>query len=90
MLCSTGETIGTVTELQRKDESIGYTAQIRLKEGGKVVFPESKTFDRKLATLGWLDKRERELAQLGARRFAKQEDSLLADVIDRVHSGIDA
>ncbi|MGX0937100.1 hypothetical protein ACUXQ2_003173 [Cupriavidus metallidurans] len=34
----------------RKDGSIGYTAQIRLKQGGGVMFTEAKTFDRKQAT----------------------------------------
>ncbi|MBB2928343.1 tyrosine-type recombinase/integrase [Paraburkholderia silvatlantica] len=75
--------MGTITQRARKDGSIGYTAQIRLKEGGRVVFTEAQTFDRRQAAQSWLDKRERELAQPGARESAKQEDPLLADVIDR-------
>ncbi|MDE0840431.1 MAG: site-specific integrase, partial [Kiritimatiellae bacterium] len=66
--------MGTITERVRKDKSIGYTAQIRLKQGGRVVHTEAKTFDRKPAAQAWLDKRERELAQPGALESAQKED----------------
>lgn len=75
--------MGTITERVRKDKSIGYTAQIRLKQNGRVVHTEAKTFDRKPAAQAWLDKRERELAQPGALESAKKEDPSLADAIDR-------
>ncbi|MGF6878403.1 tyrosine-type recombinase/integrase [Paraburkholderia sp. MM5477-R1] len=75
--------MGTISARERKDKSIGYTAQIRLKDGGKVVYTESKTFDRRQAAQSWLDKRERELAQPGALESAAKEDPPLADVIDR-------
>lgn len=63
----------------RKDASIGYTPQIRLRQGGAVVFTEAKTFDRRPAAASWLEKRERELAQPGALDAAKQEDPTLAE-----------
>ncbi|MBK5120864.1 site-specific integrase [Burkholderia sp. R-69980] len=75
--------MGTVTQRKRKDGSIGHTAQIRLKQGGKVVYTESKTFDRGPAAQAWLDKRERELAQPGALESAKAEDPPLTQVIGR-------
>jgi integrase len=75
--------MGTITERVRKDKSIGYTAQIRLKQDGRVVHTEAKTFDRRPAAQAWLDKRERELAQPGALESAKKEDPPLADAIDR-------
>jgi integrase len=73
--------MGTITQRVRKDGSIGYTAQIRLKQGGAVVFTEAKTFDRRPAAASWLEKRERELAQPGALDAAKQDDPTLAEVI---------
>lgn len=76
--------MGTITQRVRKDGSIGYTAQIRLKQGGAVVFTEAKTFDRRPAAASWLEKRERELAQPGALDVAKQEDPTLAQVIKKV------
>lgn len=76
--------MGTITQRVRKDGSIGYTAQIRLKQGGAVVFTEAKTFDRRPAAASWLEKRERELAQPGALDVAKQDDPTLAEVIKKV------
>jgi hypothetical protein len=48
----------TITERKRRDGSIGYTAQIRRKQGGSVVYAEAKTFDRAPAARAWLAKRE--------------------------------
>lgn len=76
--------MGTITQRARKDGSIGYTAQIRLKEGGTVVHTEAKTFDRRQAASSWLEKRERELAQPGALETAKQEDPTLGEVIRKM------
>jgi integrase len=75
--------MGTITPRQRSDGSIGYTAQIRRKEGGRVVYTQARTFDRESAARAWLDKRERELARPGALDSAKQEDPLLSEVIAR-------
>lgn len=75
--------MGTITQRKRSDGSIGYTAQIRRKERGIVVYTEAKTFDREPAARAWMTKRERELAQPGALESAKQEDPLLSEVIGR-------
>jgi hypothetical protein len=63
--------MGTITERVRKHKSIGYTAQIRLKQGGRVIHTGAKTFDRRQAAQVWLDRRERELAQPGALETAR-------------------
>ncbi|GAA7760020.1 hypothetical protein HpMS107_18820 [Helicobacter pylori] len=47
--------MGTITQRVRKDGSIWHTAQIRLKQGGTVMFTEAKTFDRRQATTFWLE-----------------------------------
>jgi integrase len=73
--------MGTIVSRKRKDGTIGHTAQIRLKDGGKVIFTESQTFDRKPAAQAWLKKRETELAVPGA--LVKPTDPLLKDVIDQ-------
>ncbi|MES2843393.1 MAG: tyrosine-type recombinase/integrase [Pseudomonadota bacterium] len=73
--------MGTIVSRKRQDGSFGHTAQIRLKAGGKIVFTESKTFDRKPAADAWLKKRETELAKPGA--LTKPPDPLLKDVIDQ-------
>lgn len=75
--------MGTITARKRNDSSVGYTAQIRLKKGGKVVYSEAKTFDRRPTAAAWLTKREKELAEPGALESAVKEDPPLKDAIDR-------
>src|SRR5258708_3781652 len=50
--------MGTITSRKRRDGTVGHTAQIRLKRGGKVIHTEAKTFDRRPAAAAWLKKRE--------------------------------
>lgn len=73
--------MGTIVSRKRKDGTFGHTAQIRIKDGGKTIFTESQTFDRKPAAQAWLKKRETELAVPGA--LVKPTDPTLADVIDK-------
>jgi integrase len=73
--------MGSIVSRKRKDGTMGHTAQIRLKDGGKTIFTESQTFDRKPAAQAWLKKRETELAVPGA--LIKPTDPTLADVIDK-------
>ena len=58
--------MSTITARKRKDGTIGYTAQIRIKRDGKVIHQESETFNRKPMALAWAGKREAELALPGA------------------------
>ena len=41
--------MGTITIRKRGDGTAGYTAQIRIKRGGKIVHTEAQTFDRRQA-----------------------------------------
>ena len=67
----------------RRDGTVGYTAQIRIRRvGGAVAHSETKTFDRKGAAQTWLRKREKELDDPGAIKAAKIPDPALAAVID--------
>jgi integrase len=75
--------MGTVTARNRKDGTIGHTAQVRIKRNGMIVFTESQTFDRDAAARAWLKRRERELAEPGALESAVKEDPPLKDAIDR-------
>lgn len=76
--------MGSIVSRKRKNGTIGHTAQIWLKDGGKTIFTESQTFDRKPAALVWLKKRETELAVPGA--LIKSIDRLLKDVIDKYNA----
>jgi integrase len=75
--------MGAITARPRKGGGIGYTAQIRLKREGVVVYQESQTFDRKQTAQAWMKRRETELAQPGALERAKRKGELLTDIIDR-------
>jgi integrase len=57
--------MGTITERKRKDGSIGFTAQIVLKQNGAIVHREAQTFDRKQAAYAWLENREKQLKAPG-------------------------
>ncbi|AEY69547.1 integrase [Burkholderia phage vB_BceS_AH2] len=75
--------MGTITKRKRGNGTFGYTAQIRLKRDGKVIFTEAQTFDRRSAASAWMKKREGELAKPGALERPKGEDPKLRDVIDQ-------
>lgn len=75
--------MGTIIARKRKDGSTGYTAQIVIKRGGKIVHRESQTFDRKQAATTWLGRREGELKSEGGLERAMRPAVSLADVIDR-------
>jgi len=46
---------------RKRASGVKYTAQIRIKKNGKVVYTESETFDRKALAKAWADKREAQL-----------------------------
>jgi len=72
--------MGTITARKRANNTTGYTAQIRIKEAGKPVLTESRTFDRKAAAGAWLLKREAELATPELRRL---KDPSLGEAIEQ-------
>lgn len=76
--------MGTIVSRKRKDGSIGHTAQVLKKQGGKIVWREARTFDRKQAAAVWIKKRETELAEPGGVERAKApKGKTLADAIDK-------
>lgn len=75
--------MGTISARPRKDGTTGYTAQIKIKRGGHVVFSQGQTFDREAAAKAWLAKREKELARPGALDAAARPTGTLKDAIDR-------
>lgn len=74
--------MGTITERSRKDGSVAFTAQIRIKRAGKVVHTEAETFARRAAAVTWIKNREAALAAPGALERASAPDPLLRDAID--------
>ena len=73
--------MGTIVTRKRSDGSNYYTAQIVIKQRGK-VHREAQSFDRKQAANAWIVRREEELRRPGALDRAGK-DPKLSDVIDR-------
>lgn len=55
----------TITQYQRKAGTLSYTAQIRIKRDGKIVWSESNTFNSRRLAEAWAKIREVQLAEPG-------------------------
>jgi integrase len=75
--------MGTIIQRKRGDGTTGYMAQVRIKQKGKIIHAETKTFDRKQAASAWIARRETELREPGALERIKAVDPTLGKVIDR-------
>jgi integrase len=73
--------VATILSRKRADGSIGHTALITIKKGGKIAHREAKTFDRKQAASAWAERRETELKRPGG--LERRDDPKLRDVIDK-------
>jgi len=56
--------MATIRTRKRKDGSLAYLSEVRIKRDGEIIHRESKTFDRLGQAKGWADSRE--------KRFAKE------------------
>lgn len=75
--------MATIRARKKVDGTASYTAQIRIKKQGTVVYQENQTFARKQAAQAWVRRREAELYQPGAIERAKREGITVKDMIDR-------
>ena len=80
--------MGTIVERPRKDGSSAFLAQISIMRDGKIIFRQSKSFDRRPAATAWIKKREADLAKPGGLTQARtgKTSATLADAIDRYTS----
>lgn len=74
--------MGTIVS-RKRDKGATYTAQIRLKAHGRVVFSEARTFDRRALAAEWLRRREAELDAQRARGepLVRRDARTLRDLI---------
>ena len=75
--------MGTITRRLNKSGQVKYTAQIRLRRNGVIVYQESQSFDRKQVARAWMTRREAELAQPGALDSASRKAVSLKKIIKR-------
>jgi len=76
--------MGSIRARKRQDGIVGYTAVVRIKRAGKVIFSQTETFEREAAAKAWLKKRETELAAPGA--LTKTEDPTLSQLIEKYNA----
>lgn len=72
------------TQAKRRDGTIGYTVQHRIKRDGKVVYSESRTFSRKQLANIWNQKRSAELSSPDVidKLLKKEHDPLFRESIE--------
>lgn len=75
--------MGTIVPRKQKDGTTRYRAQIRIKDKGKIIHNESRTFSKEAMAKEWLRRREGELEKPGAIEQAKHKGVTLADLIGR-------
>lgn len=75
--------MATITARKRQDGTTAYTAQIRIKRHGKIVYQETKTFDRKRLAESWANRRELELQAPGALEQALSPSVTIRALIER-------
>ena len=75
--------MGTISQRTTKNGEKKYTAQIRLRRNGVVVYQESRSFDRKQLAKAWLGRRETELADLELQSGGLQGKDTIRFLIER-------
>lgn len=73
--------MGTIISRLRSDGSTAYTAQIRIRRGGKILFSQAQTFDRMSAARTWMERKENELDEPGGIDRATAKGETVADLI---------
>lgn len=72
-----------ITVRKRQNGGNAYLARIRIKDGGKVIYKESKTLETHKRAEQWIRERKVELARPGALDKSKNDHVTLGEVIDR-------
>ncbi|MBK1885591.1 tyrosine-type recombinase/integrase [Marinobacter sp. DY40_1A1] len=75
--------MASITARKRADGSKAYRADVRVKRDGKVVYQESRTFDRKALAKDWSSRRELELQEPGALLRIQHRGVTVENLIDR-------
>lgn len=75
--------MGTIVTRKRKDGTPSYTAQIRVKRGGVVIYSEAETFSRLREAKDWQAAREAALKGPGALKQATAKNVTIGEIIKR-------
>lgn len=75
--------MATFRARKKADGVVSYTAQIRLKKKGVLVYQEPQTFAHEQAAQPWAKRRKTELAEPGAIERANRVGHTVKDMIER-------
>ncbi|WP_417500776.1 site-specific integrase [Marinobacter sp.] len=75
--------MATITTRERSNGTKSYRAEIKLKRKGKVVYQESRTFDRKALAKDWASRRELELQEPDALNKVMHRGVTIGELIER-------
>ena len=77
--------MGSIQARPRKDGTIGYTAQVRIKRAGRVVLTTNETFGTERDAARWIERTEKALARPGALEAAlgKRHGLTVGEAIER-------
>jgi len=75
--------MATIRARKKVDGTVSYTVQIRIKNGGVLVYQECQTFARKQAGQAWARKREAELDEPGAIERANRKGVTVKEMIEQ-------
>ncbi len=82
--------MATIKTRQRKDGSLAYLSEVRIKRDGEIIHRESRTFDRRAQARAWAENRERTLAKKrpAAKRPARPKPVTLRSVLRKYREEI--
>ena len=84
--------MATIRTRQRKDGSLAYLGEVRVKRDGEIVHRESRTFDRLAQARAWAETREKMVAKdiPATRQHQKMKQATLRKVLRRYREEVSA
>ena len=82
--------MATIKTRQRKDGSLAYLSEVRVKRDGRIVHRESRTFDRRTQAKAWAESRERKFAKSvpAAKRSLNLTQASLRKVLEKYREDV--
>jgi hypothetical protein len=82
--------MATIKTRQRKDGSLAYLSEVRVKRNGRIVHRESRTFDRRTQAKAWAESREKKFAKKipAPTRSLKLTQATLRKVLEKYREDV--
>jgi len=82
--------MATIKTRQRKDGSLAYLSEVRVKRNGKTIHRESRTFDRQTQAKAWAESREKKFAKNipAAKRSLNMDRPILRKILEKYREDI--